>query len=416
MATQVDPVGTEPTVARPIQAVQTSAALKHGTSRPELTRIADSLEDEYQIGHVRDHPRLHRRYVILRSPQIFERLTVLYRRQFNANWQLFRRTVEAFELPQNVQDPLLYAARCYVSGWFWDLYVSNRKCVEKLTHTALAQHYNTQTFHSCDRYDPFLQHLNSIIRPTHIQNALEDTLYLPLINQQINFNAPNPFDINDFTMNEALVQGIQDVMDQKSNNWNLLPLSDNTMGRPMWLLDWRSNQAYAWFPSEANYSREDLVAAQILGIPCSPRLGPRDFDDWQIFPGGTLPANINFAAFQRITPRHFYGAAEYRTVSTGQWTIPIQTGTTTRTVTEEEPPPKRTRTEGQTGEGESGSLALPSSESGSSQAQTRTIQIPTYTTVYRYQIIDWTYHARVVIGINEQKQNQAIRSFLFPKN
>jgi len=416
MDTVPDTVKATPTDERSIATDRPNAALKHGTSRPELTRIADSLEDEYQIGHVRDHPRLYRRYVILRSTQIFERLTILYRRQFNANWQLFRRTVEAFELPPNTQDPLLYAARCYVSGWFWDLYVSNRKCVEKLSHTALAQHYNTQIFHSCDRYDPLLQHLNSIIRPTHIQNALEDSLYLPLIDQTINFNVnDNPFNITNFMMNETLVQGLQDVMDQKNNAWTLFNLSDNTMGRPMWLLDWRNNQGYAWFPSEGNYSREDLVAAQILGIPCSPRLGPRDFDDWQIFPGGTLPATIDLTTLQRITPRHFYGAAEYRTISTGQWTIPIQTGTTTREITEDTRG-KRPRSEGQASEEVESHMSLTPPGFDTQRAQSRTIQVPSYTTVYRYQIIDWTYHARVVLGINEQKQNQALRSFLFPKN
>lgn len=94
-----------------------------------------------------------------------------------------------------------------------------------------------------------------------------------------------------------------------------VPLPHETLGRPFWLLDWRLNQAYAWFPLEGHFSKEDLIAAQILGIPCTPRLSPCEVDDWQFFAGNALPAQLNVANYKRATPRRFYGAAEYHTIA-----------------------------------------------------------------------------------------------------
>lgn len=101
-----------------------------------------------------------------------------------------------------------------------------------------------------------------------------------------------------------------------------VPLPHETLGRPFWLLDWRLNQAYAWFPLEGHFSKEDLIAAQILGIPCTPRLSPCEVDDWQFFAGNALPAQLNVANYKRATPRRFYGAAEYHTIAHWQWLVP----------------------------------------------------------------------------------------------
>lgn len=397
---------------RPTQAAEPHTNLRVAPKRPELTRIADSLEDEYQIGFHRDHPRSYRRYVHLRSQEIFDRLHTLYRRMFNAHWQHFRRLVEAFELPVTFTSHLSYASACYISSWFWDLYVSNRRSVEKLSASAFIQHFHTPQAFAFEQYDAFLTHLNSVIRPTHIQLSLEDTLYIPLICRTYNWESQNPFGITNFTMNEDLVHGILELMEHRNSSWKVDSLSHDTLGRPMWLLDWRKNQAYTWFPEEGNFTREDLIAAHILGIPCSPRLGPRDFDDWQFFPGGALPANHENLEYQRSTNRNFYGAAEYRTIVTDRYTFPdfTQLGA--------HPGSKRATTEPKRRSGSGGSsqteapmeVAPPEGQEATQQTRERPFQ------AHRFKIIDWCYYGRVILDCNTQKQNAALRSFVFKKD
>lgn len=70
----------------------------------------------------------------------------------------------------------------------------------------------------------------------------------------------------------------------------MTPLITDTLGRPFWLFDWHANNTCcAWFPAEGNFSMEDITLGYILGVACTPRLGPRDVDDWQIFPDGIVP-------------------------------------------------------------------------------------------------------------------------------
>nr|DAF42461.1 TPA_exp: coat protein [Cinnamomum chago deltapartitivirus 1] len=400
VGTTVQPTVTETRLPEPVP----PAALSVASKRPELTRIADSLEDEYQIGFHRDRPRAYRRYVTLRRAELFERLHTLYVRQFNAHWQHFKRLVESFELEDGYTQHLHYAAACYLSCWFWDLYISNRESTRKISYTAFSQHYHTQQAFTFERFDPFLVHLNSVIRPTHIQFALEDTIYIPLIAETINWNSRNPFNIPGFTMNESLVQGLLDLMGHKNSEWKLESLSHDTLGRPMWLLDWRSNRAYAWFPEESNFTKEDLIAAHILGIPCSPRLGARDVDDWQIFPGGALPRDINLNELVRATPRRFFGSAEYRTISTSLWDIPMMV----RDASAPSGSKRATLERGATPSGSSGaSLAAPTDDTVQAPEPPQPVR------VYRFQIIDWVYTGRVILEVNPQKQNQALRSFIF---
>ncbi|CCH50610.1 coat protein [Persimmon cryptic virus] len=377
-------------------------------NKPEYARIADSLEDEYQIGFQRINPRLHRRYVILRSQELHDRLCNLYAPYFQAGYRVFKHVIEAYPLPAGYASQIAYATACYVSSWCWDLYVSIRESVKKLSQTAFLQQYQTEQFHSQDRYDPFLQHLNTVIRPTHIPGGLEDSLYIPLIANHVQWGNQSPFGINHYAINESLVQGLLDVMDLKNNTWRTVPLSHDTLGRPMWLLDWRQNQAYAWFPQENHFSKEDLIAAHILGIPCSPRLGPRDVDDWQFFPGNVMPQHINIAAYERAIPRRFFGAAEYRTISTRMWELPFLSAVAGQMSGAKRPAPESSATG-------SGYMESPPAVEGQ---QTAAIMDPgiMQTRYCQYQIIDWCYHGRVILNLNAQKQNQALRSILFSPN
>ncbi|KAK8634192.1 hypothetical protein V6N13_015020 [Hibiscus sabdariffa] len=158
----------------------------------DLAHIADSLEDVYKIGFQRHRPRCHRRCVTLRSNELFTRLCNLYMTEFRATYRSFKSTIEAFKVPveaPNGTTQLQYAVACYISSFFWDLYVSNRKSVSKLPHTTLIkrQHYKseTQTHYISNRYDPFLHHLLSVIKPTHLFGTIEDVLYIPLLSNDI---------------------------------------------------------------------------------------------------------------------------------------------------------------------------------------------------------------------------------------
>lgn len=381
-----------------IPVVQPPAQIRQAPNRLDLARVADSLEEEYQIGFVRHQPKLHRRYVVLRTQELFNRLHNLFVSQFQAHYRAFKTIMEAFPLEGGYTSAVSQAAACYISSWFWDLYVSNRESVLKLSSTAFLQYYNNEQHHSQDRYDPFLQHLNNVIKPTHIPLGLEDTLFIPLLATNINFASGSPFGVTGFIMNEALVQGILDTMDMKNNTWHTIPLAHDTLGRPMWLLDWRLNQAYAWFPQEGHFSKEDLVAAQILGIPCTPRLAPRDVDDWQFFPGNILPATINATQYHRLTPRRFYGAAEYRTIAHRVWHLPADIISALAPAGSKRPAPETSTSTS----GNEDMETTPSVEA--SALATRPAAQPRQTSYYQYQLIDWCYHGLVVIGVNTQKQ------------
>ncbi|KAL4376598.1 hypothetical protein GQ457_02G031320 [Hibiscus cannabinus] len=379
----------------------------------DLANIADSLKDAYQIGFQRHRPRHHSRCVTLRSNELFTRLCNLYMTEFRATYHSFESTIEAFDVP-NGTTQLQYAVACYISSFFWDLYVSNRKSVSKLPHTTLIQqqHYKSETHYVSNRYDPFLHHLLSVIKPTHLFGTIEDVLYIPLVSNDIDFtNIANPFGISNFMLDEALVQGLLDCMDDERSKWRTVLLSDphETLGRPFWLLDWRLDQAYAWFPQEGHFAKEDLVAAQILGIPCTPRLGPRDVDDWQFFPGNILPTDIILTDYHRATTRRFYGAAEYRTISYRQW-YPEHT------IIEECAPVGSKRHQPEltsTRSGGPGSLKLTPAVTTDTQQHQQPSSAPRPVSFYQYQLIDWCYHGCVVLRLNHQAQTDALSSFIF---
>nr|QRG29215.1 putative CP [Rhodiola cryptic virus 2] len=95
------------------------------------------------------------------------------------------------------------------------------------------------------------------------------------------------------------------------------------VGRPSWLFDWHSDGlVYAWFPSEGNYNLDDVTTAYILGVPCTPNLAPRDYDEWQLLPGNVFPDNPNTISINRIRPITYHGAIEYRTIESRAWRFP----------------------------------------------------------------------------------------------
>ncbi|KAG4113669.1 hypothetical protein ERO13_D13G238066v2 [Gossypium hirsutum] len=82
-----------------IQIAPPPAIPNQASNRTDLARIADSLEDEYHIGFTRHRPRCHRRYPVLQSNELFNRLCVLYFNHFRATYRSFKSTIEAFDVP-----------------------------------------------------------------------------------------------------------------------------------------------------------------------------------------------------------------------------------------------------------------------------------------------------------------------------
>nr|BBM06289.1 putative coat protein [Carnation cryptic virus 3] len=381
-----------------------------GLNRDELDRIVEQLEEDNQIGLFRDKARSYRRYVDLRTSPLSTRLINLYSNLFTTHWNVFKHTMSG-EAPAGFASKAIYLATIYVSAWIWDLHVSIRESVRRISGTAFNQLFQQDAYHQADRYDPFLQHLNTIIRPTPIHQALEDTLYIPVVSRNIDWaNANNNvFGLPSHAYDDNILNAILDVMDDRRNQWSTIPISTNVLGRPGWLLDYRLGQAYAWFPMEANYSQVDLIAPHILGTPCTPRLGPRDKDDWQVFRYNAAPppgVRLNPHDFRRATERSFYGSAEYRTIEHAvhvfdwQATIP--------------PPDAATSAASQPGkrkQGDSSTSAMALMETDKDPPQP--FVPPPPVDLNRYRLIDWCYHARVIDGEDQQTRNRALRNFIF---
>ncbi|KAK1584359.1 hypothetical protein Q3G72_032274 [Acer saccharum] len=160
--------------------------------------------------------------------------------------------------------------------------------------------------------------VNAVIRPTNIKGCSEDTLFIPLITDAPDWTGVNdPFHIDHFIIDQPRFNMVMEVIKDKRTGWNILPLSGETFGRPVWLFDWHDNDVMAsWFPVIGNYTMEDVTLAYIIGVACTPRLGYHDIDDWQEFPNNVQPANPVAANYNRLTPRRFYGAYEVRTLET----------------------------------------------------------------------------------------------------
>nr|UPW16517.1 coat protein [Polygonatum kingianum cryptic virus 2] len=293
--------------------------------KPQLSKVVNFLEDTTRIGTFYvNHPR-YRRYVDLKRNEIFNSLVDMYTIVFKTFWNQFRRFIETAEIPViYAATPQRYAAAVYISAWFYDLYVSNRDACRKLSDSAYIEHYYLDLVHKSMEYDVFLTALNAQIRPTNIKLTHEDTLFIPRIRNTINNNPANEnyFNITGWVMDEPILQGILYVFKDRKI-LNMEALSETTLGRPSWLFDWHNdNLCYAWFPTEGNYTFDDVTIAYITGVACTPKLAPRDTDEWQLLPGNVTPANLDNLILNRVRPLTYHGAVEIRVLETRIWQLP----------------------------------------------------------------------------------------------
>ncbi|KAF5764356.1 hypothetical protein HanRHA438_Chr15g0703481 [Helianthus annuus] len=306
------------------------------------------------------------RYINLRKQEIFDNLVNLYACVFAAQWQHYTHCIEFYSPPTGV--PLhVYAARCYISMWFIDLYVSNRHVVRKLSSIAANEHFQGSLFPVYNKYDGYLALLNASIRPTYLMHSLDDAPYIPIIVDSVNVDDSNPFGINDFTPKEVCYS-FATMMNGRSLGHST-PLSKDAMGRPWWLFDWHfDKRAYAWFPSEGNFDLEDVALAYILGTACTPNIGPRDVDDWQYFADGIVPKTLYPEKYDRVTERRFYGSDEVRTMETdAEFSL-------------------------------ARALAIAEGKNDQSGDEAR----EDYLLTPRFKLIDWVYHDRVIWHVDNQ--------------
>lgn len=415
----------------------TAATIFHGLDREQLIRIAETLEAENQIGYQFDRPIPNEHTIRVRTDAIHLRLVQLYTNLFTTHWSTFKSTHAQMSHHTGVPPPKQLAIT-YVSAWFYDLYVTNRECTRRISSEVFSSYYHRDVNYIAGRYDPFLQHLNSIIRPTRITTTTEDALYFPYFRRSPTFNTPhlNILDITGASINTAVLKHLLNIFDDPRNEFSTVPLATHVYGRPGWLFDFRLGEAFAWFPMENNYSYVDLVAPHILGIPCSPRLGPCDIDDSQLFNRTVLPEPPYNMALIRKTPRKFHGSAEYETIETYSRAISFQqflepnkeailafharaTSREALDIVKKEQEAMRqkqlalssapTQPEG------SAVLDHNPSDSSSSSSTQSTCKIPDLT-LHTYRIRNWCYHAKIVFGKDSQTINKAFRTFILRGN
>ncbi|KAL4569665.1 hypothetical protein LXL04_025307 [Taraxacum kok-saghyz] len=277
-----------------------------------MNKVTDFLSRKSQITDIRPSDI---RYVKLQTQEMFDKLVDLYAEVFLTQWHHFRRSMLYFSLyfpPKTAVPPHIYAARCYISIWFIDLYYCNRLAVEKLSPVAFKERYQGELSLISHEYDTYLTLLNASIRPTLIQNASKNTRYIPIIADCIDVKNPNPFRIKNFTPKRFFFYAFTELMKIR-NLWNFSLISNDARGRPCWLFDWHSGKnACAWFPSKDNYDLGDVTLAYILGTACTPKLGVRDVDEWQYFADGIVPHDPNPSNYDRVAKRQFYGSYEVR--------------------------------------------------------------------------------------------------------
>lgn len=411
----------------PTQAHLIEATSFTGLNRDELDSIVDALQEENQIGTFRDRPKAYRRYVHVRSQELFDRLSELYADLFTSNWSAFKHAYitepTGREDANSISTKASFMAQCYLTAWFWDTQYCIRESVRKLSGTAYNQHFTEDLNLISPKYDPFLQHLNMVIRPTLIHQSTEDTLYIPLLGQTFNYNedAYNFLNLQGCGTEIRQVYAITDVMDSRRTEWSTIPLATNVLGRASWLLDFKQGNAYAWFPFESNFTELDLVAPYILGIPCTPRLGPRDEDHYQHWTHNDPPLStdgniiLNPLAYVRSSERKFFGNAEYRTMEYNSYTqnfeayMPrVTTSTQAKNKRKKDAAPEQLST----GQGDGSSSSKDAEMSTEESEAPPPPKIPRPRQIHQFRLIDWVYHSRVILGADKAMQRRALWDFI----
>lgn len=186
-----------------------------------MSRVTKFLMAENRICSSFTRCKKHQRNVLVNVNSMFESLVTLYSSMFIIQWPHFECFMEAHLLPNAVIKPWTYAARVYISMWFHDTYVTIREIVQKIAPQAFLQHYYHDEVLASIEYDEFLVRLNAAIRPTNIVGTPEDTLYIPYLHSNPQWeNTQNPFCITDGVQDFDCFFGMISIMkDRKCGRW-----------------------------------------------------------------------------------------------------------------------------------------------------------------------------------------------------
>jgi len=392
------------------EAAQPSAPQLLATTISSLKNASEFLNENQKIMFFKSHYLKYRRYADLNLQNIFNSLVGLYSNLIKSQYHRFKRLFDSLCDQVHGVANWTVLARIYVSTWFVDLYVSIREAVQKLSSVAFNEFYHHELIHCSLEYDEFLVALNAAIKPTHVQWASEDALYIPLLSRNPNWNAQtaNPFAIQDFSYNIDVFYAIIEMM-KSEKIWRITNLSSNTLGRPSWLFDWHANDiACAWFPPDGNFNYEDVTVSYIVGVACTPKLGPRDADDWTYFQHGLVPDNY-VSICRRSTERCFYGSYEIRTIEVEK-NFHIEIPMREDQLSAAEAAIVKKRKLGDQSQGKSAASepqALVPATSSSSEIMHYAVPAP------RYKIIDWLYYCMVIQGTDSHTRTGAHRMIAF---
>lgn len=312
-------MSTEETQTAPIDSptvIVTPAPEPKSFSRTTARIITDQLQKIRHAGSMKTSGPDNPRYITLNRNEIFTALVELYTLHFEAKWDIIKRLVRAFQTPNNVSSTT-YLARVYISHWFLDVYVSNREACSKLPLARNSDHFRQEIGTQSSMYDNYLTLLLNSLKPTRLHGKARSSLLIPLITDRptwTNNTTLDYFNIRHFTTNTQLFSALIHLMKDPAYGWLLNTYSNDVLGRPFWLLDWHKSKAYAWFPEDENYNRDDLVLAFILGVSCTPHLAPRDDDIPQQYPDNLLPTIDAGYTHNRRIPTQFHGNYSRRVI------------------------------------------------------------------------------------------------------
>ena len=254
-----------------------------------------------------------RRYADLKLVEMFASLVNLYAQAFAMYWTNFKRVSDSYSpAGSDTIAGQTYLARVYISHWMLDLYTVVRNSVRKLSSVAFAQHYKNGIELFSREYDTFLCHLLDTIRPTHVVGCHEDQMFIPKFVDEFIMLTKDPFGINDFAYHQRAFHAILATIKDKRVGWKTTTISNEAVGRPLWLFDWHTDtRVCSWFPREGNYTSEDVMFAFVIGVACTPKLAHVDYDVWT-----RVPLEVNLATpgmlslYSRRTPRRYFGNYE----------------------------------------------------------------------------------------------------------
>lgn len=302
-----------------------AGANKKPTIRTAETSVNLYLQSQNRIGDFNHYPLRKHRYITVYTTRILDALVTLYVHLFKLNWEKMARAVEKFTTPTGVSDHYHYCAYVYLSHWMNDVYYHIRKSCKAVNPLAFTERYHYEVAPNADRYDNYLAHLMNALRPTPINGAIADEMYIPVLGKNLNFETSNkkgPFEWNHWCINHTLFQLVHQSLELKKIV-KMTPISEDPTGRASWLFDWFDTAtAYAWFPLENNYNETDISVAYILGVACTPKVALPDIDDWRYLEQKYDYKRIDINSYRRVVPRRKFGNSEHRILEAEEIHLP----------------------------------------------------------------------------------------------